>query len=302
MFRGLIDYAGLFPPAELSLPAAFAAYQEYRRGPDAWMLGKFICPEGKLPELLGLLARDEGTRFLVLEISALPAIDWNDADAVARSFAGLADVRERSHGRASVSAVEIKLPDALPIDVAVSRVADALPTLNGAAVFLEPASSIAGIDNLVQTLARGPMTPALGLKLRCGGVTPAAFPEPSVVAHALTRCRDHRIPFKATAGLHHPLRHHRAEPQLDVWMHGFVNVFGAAVLAHAENLDEATIGEIVEETDPPSFSWTHDAFGWRNLSVDARQLEKLRAALVVSFGSCSFDEPREDLRALGWLR
>ena len=39
-----IDYAGLFPPADLALEPALRNYAEYVRVADAWMLGAFILP------------------------------------------------------------------------------------------------------------------------------------------------------------------------------------------------------------------------------------------------------------------
>ena len=39
-----IDYAGLFPPASLTLEPALRNHAEYVRLPDAWMLGTFILP------------------------------------------------------------------------------------------------------------------------------------------------------------------------------------------------------------------------------------------------------------------
>src|SRR3974390_3223737 len=49
--EGIIDYAGLFPPADLPLDQALANYLRYRREPESWMLGRFICPAGRLKEL-----------------------------------------------------------------------------------------------------------------------------------------------------------------------------------------------------------------------------------------------------------
>src|SRR6266702_4477127 len=55
LLAGGIDYAGMFPPAKLSLEVAFRNYLEYRKSPDAWMLGRFICPAQKLGEVTNLL-------------------------------------------------------------------------------------------------------------------------------------------------------------------------------------------------------------------------------------------------------
>jgi hypothetical protein len=137
------------------------------------------------------------------------------------------------------------------------------------------------------------------LKLRTGGVTADAFPAVELVADALASCRAFGTSFKATAGLHHPVRSHRAEVQTK--MHGFVNVFGAALLAHAHALHAEQIRPILETEDASEFRFTNDRFAWRELDVSTERIRALRGALVTSFGSCSFDEPRADLRLLGWL-
>jgi hypothetical protein len=137
-----------------------------------------------------------------------------------------------------------------------------------------------------------------GYKLRTGGVTPDAFPTSAQIAQALVKPATHQLPIKFTAGLHHPIRQFRDEVKTK--MHGFINVLGAAVLAaeHQWDVDQATM--MLEEEDPASFSFAEDFFAWRDWKIDTERLQ-YRRKFVRSFGSCSFDEPREDLRALGLL-
>ncbi|HEX5631332.1 MAG TPA: hypothetical protein VFY15_06715, partial [Acidimicrobiia bacterium] len=52
---GLIDYAGLFPPASLDLAAAVEEYRAIRGSAESWLVGRFICPADRLVELAGLL-------------------------------------------------------------------------------------------------------------------------------------------------------------------------------------------------------------------------------------------------------
>jgi hypothetical protein len=107
------------------------------------------------------------------------------------------------------------------------------------------------------------------------------------------------MPLKFTAGLHHPIRHHDAS--LGAMMHGFLNVFVAGVLATARGLDAADVRDIIEEEDAGSFVFTDDGLRWRNHRASVEEIEFARRSAVMSFGSCSFDEPRDDLRALGLL-
>jgi hypothetical protein len=130
-------------------------------------------------------------------------------------------------------------------------------------------------------------------------VEASAFPSVEQVASAMTACRDAGVMLKATAGLHHPIR--RFDAGVQSMMHGFLNVFGAGILSHAHGLDEATVGMIVGDESAESFSFKGDAFCWKGLVANRDQIEGARAAAVISFGSCSFDEPREDLRSMGLL-
>ena len=105
--------------------------------------------------------------------------------------------------------------------------------------------------------------------------------------------------MKFTAGLHHPLR--RFDESVGTTMHGFVNVFGAGILAHAQRLSEDQIRAIVEDENPGSFDFTKDDFRWKDFRATTEEIADARRQAVISFGSCSFDEPREELRKLGWL-
>jgi hypothetical protein len=137
-----------------------------------------------------------------------------------------------------------------------------------------------------------------GYKLRTGGVTADAFPTSMQIAKALVTPATHQLPIKFTAGLHHPLRQYRAEVQTK--MHGFLNVLGAAVLAAEHRWDTNQTAMMLEDENVDSFSFADDFFAWREWRIDTKRLQ-YRRRFVVSFGSCSFDEPRDDLRALKLL-
>jgi hypothetical protein len=138
-----------------------------------------------------------------------------------------------------------------------------------------------------------------GFKLRTGGVDSAAFPSPEEVAGVICACRDARVPMKCTAGLHHPIRRHDAG--IDTKMHGFLNVFGAGVLAAARDLDPVITCDILKDENAANFHFDEDGFHWNKLSANTSEIETARQSNVISFGSCSFDEPRDDLRTLGLM-
>jgi hypothetical protein len=131
-----------------------------------------------------------------------------------------------------------------------------------------------------------------GAKVRCGGPTPDMFPSPAELAHFVCGCRDRGLPFKATAGLHHPIR--------DGIVHGFLNLLGAAVLAHA-GAEPRDLVEVLLDEHPGAFSVTGEAFTVRGTAFGADAVAATRERLFVGYGSCSFSEPVEDLKSLGIL-
>ena len=118
------------------------------------------------------------------------------------------------------------------------------------------------------------------------------------IAAALVTPATHQLPIKFTAGLHHPIRQFRDEVKTK--MHGFLNVLGAAVLAAEHHWEAHQTSMMLEDENASSFSFTDDFFAWREWKIAVERLQ-YRRNFVKSFGSCSFDEPREDLRALGLL-
>jgi hypothetical protein len=138
-------------------------------------------------------------------------------------------------------------------------------------------------------------------KIRTGGVKPEAIPSVADVANFIRTCADRRLAFKATAGLHHPVRAEYAltyEPDAPrAVMHGFLNVFLAAAFAWHGDRD---IDPVLAETDPAAFRFD-DAAHWRDRSLSEEQIRDARTNFAHAFGSCSFDEPVRDLQSLGLL-
>jgi len=279
-----IDYAGLFPPAALDMPAAVANYAAYRVGPDAWALGRFVLPAARLGEFEwaadALLTPGDRWRLSVLLGPEL------DADA-----ARVRDVNRRHGARATavVDAVELRAADA----PAIARAAAAVP--EGADAYVElPAAG--DVRALVRAVGRA----GLRAKVRTGGVTPDAFPRSDDLAAFLEACVSEGVPFKATAGLHHPLRgayRLTYEPASATGtMFGFLNVFLATALLGAGG-SRAEARALLEEGDPAALRLDDDAVAWRGHHFTAPQLAAARAR-VVSFGSCSFREPVDELQGV----
>ncbi len=298
----IIDYAGLFPPAKLPLEEAIHNYARYRTGSEGWMLGRFICPAARLAELEPFASLfQSGPPFAFSALGRGGATRPEFLDGLRADLAEVEAFRGRYGDRVVVDVFEVRLP------------ADVLPTGDRAALesfFATFRSSLDGLDVAPFYEAEpGPgwrgtlaaLIPTLpgGFKLRCGGLEAAAFPTPEQVAFTLVACARAGRPFKATAGLHHPLRHF--DRALGVPMHGFLNVFGAGVLAAVLDLTEEQLRPIVEDEDAAHFQFTDTAFHWKDHAAPLDAIARARAERVISFGSCSFDEPRADLRTLGLL-
>jgi hypothetical protein len=291
-----IDYAGMFPPCSLGLDPALRNQAEYVHSRDAWMLGAFVLSAGQFDATKQLLSQFDAQH--PLRVAALgPKTVSVDAFLEALEEA---DAAIRSLSRHNVDLISIShLEMFLPHDVDVASLKEARSILGDLSVFWE-----APPDRAEQTIAllaefnSDADSATFGYKLRTGGVTSDAFPTSMQIAKALVTPATHQLPIKFTAGLHHPLRQYRDEVQTK--MHGFLNVLGAAVLAAEHRWDTDQTAIMLEDEDARSFSFADDFFAWREWRIDTKRLQ-YRRRFVVSFGSCSFDEPREDLRALGFL-
>lgn len=299
----LIDYAGLFPPASLPLEMVIRNYAAYQSDRDSWMLGRLIIPAWRMNELAPhmTLFSDQ----LPLACAALGRKSDDAADCLELLRTDLAEMAafcDRHGDTVKTEVFELPLPPALPEGglleaIAVETAARGLQTFCEITVPLNAGwkrQVITTLDAIAMHNAVGGV--ALGVKLRTGGLTADAFPSPAQVAAVLLGCRDRSIAIKFTAGLHHPIRMYC--DQVNTLMHGFVNVFSAAMLAQVYNLDAFTTEQILADEAPASFSFTAEGLAWRDKMVSVPQITQLRATAVRSYGSCSFNEPRDDLRAL----
>jgi hypothetical protein len=291
-----IDYAGMFPPCSLGLKPALENQANYVRSQDAWMLGAFVLSSEQFDTTKQLLSQFDAHH--PLRVAAL-----GPKSASAEAFLDAldeADARIRSLTRHNVDLIALShLEMFLPHDVDVAFLEQARLIVGDLPVFWEaPADRAEQIIALLSESNSDADFPTFGFKLRTGGVTADAFPTSLQIAKALVTPATHQLPIKFTAGLHHPLRQYREEVQTK--MHGFLNVLGAAVLAAEHQWDANQTTIMLEDEDVDSFSFTDDCFGWREWRIDTERVE-YRRRFVVSFGSCSFDEPREDLRTLGFL-
>jgi hypothetical protein len=289
-----IDYAGMFPPCSVELEPALKNQAEYVRSPDSWMLSTFVLPVGQFSDATQFVSQFD--KHHQLRISALGAKTENAADFLAQLENATETIRSFQKEHLDLVSI-VQLEMFAPADVDLAKLNEAATLLAGLKLqtFWEtPAESA---EQTIALLARAKQ-PAFGYKLRTGGVTVDAFPNSVQIARALLASTKHHIPIKFTAGLHHPVRQFRDEVKTE--MHGFLNVLGAGVLSAEHHWDEAQTIEMLEDQRPTSFEFHDTVFAWRDWEVTIDRI-KARRKFATSFGSCSFDEPREDLRGLNFL-
>lgn len=293
-----IDYAGLFPPANLELAPALENYSGYVRLPDAWMLSTFVLPVAEFDAAARSLSRFDGQ--YPLRISALgPRTDTAEAflQSLCATVDSIAAFSTTCGAAASIDQLEMPLPAAIDAEL-LQRMRSLLAHSKLNAFWEAPPQKAArAMELIAQSNATSPAR-KFAFKLRTGGVTVEAFPSSAQIATALVAAAKNAVPIKFTAGLHHPVRLFHESVQTK--MHGFLNVLGAGVLAAEHGWSEEQTAQMLDDESPASFSFTDECFAWREWKIPTARISELRK-LVTSLGSCSFEEPREDLRALKLL-
>lgn len=254
----LLDDASQFPPGNLALEPAWEAHRQWRRSEHARLVGRFLVPAARAETLAKLIDRDgaDGIELGLVLSGNRPG-----------ELLALLD------GPAEVGSIELRgsVGD-------VARWRDRAPA---ASIFLE-GTSLESVLELREHDAN------VGAKLRCGGLEAAAFPSTEAVASFVEACVQLDVPFKATAGLHRPLRHW--DPGLGTFHHGFLNILAATALAAEGAATPALVNCLQIE----------DADSWWSLGLPTAALERARRWFT-AFGTCSIEEPLEGLVAIGWL-
>lgn len=282
----IVDYAGLFPPSALSMPEAVINYATYKNSNFNWMLGRFVVPVARLEEFTAS-AKDFFTRGQeTWKLSVLASDDIYETVLLVEEF----NAEHAPH--AQCDALEIKAGSVALIE----QIAGIVPP-HYTNYFEIPLIS-KDFGEMVVALA---MTKQRA-KIRTGGTTPEAFPRPDEITRFIRTCAAANIPFKATAGLHHPVRCQKSltyEKDAPVgMMYGFLNVFLAAAFAR-QGFKPALLNELLEDEWTESFIFDANGVWWRQEHfLNTAQLRLLRERAAVSFGSCSFEEPIADLQDL----
>ncbi len=280
-----IDYAGLYPPASLSMADAVREYQKQRFGPGAWALGRFVVGAAQLEAFVAAREQADAVHWPLSVLST-----GHVADDVR-----LISAADAHSGKLRVEAIEAKVESA-------TRVADLAPLTQLVPELYVEGPPIADSTALLELL-RAVRSLGAHAKIRTGGVTADAIPSARVTAEFLRACVAVGVPFKATAGLHHLVRGEYPltyEPvSMRATMFGFLNVFMAAALAQADAPLDVLV-EVLEEREPGAFETRDDRLCWRDRCLTSAALQRMRDGALHSLGSCSFQEPIAELTAAGF--
>lgn len=284
----IIDYAGLFPPSQASMPEAVINYATYRNSNYNWMLGRFVLPAARLDEFLesagDFVSRDaEPWRLSVLA-----------GEDIYQTIRQIEDFNARNAPQVVCDVLEVRATT----ESKIANTANALP--NFLTAYFEIPNDERLADLVTALAIHGQRA-----KIRAGGITADEFPPTRAIVRFIRTCLAANVAFKATAGLHHPIRcfkpltYEANAPQGT--MNGFLNLFLATGFARA-GYKPTLLEEILEDEFEESFEFTESGVAWHDdYFLSAWQLSFLREKSISSFGSCSFDEPIADLREIGLL-
>ena len=275
MLEGLFDYAGLYPPASVDMRTAVRSYLRSRHSTESKVLGRFVVDIARVEEMRA----EAGDAMADLPVSLIVGAG-GDTDRIGQL---------RSEG-VRIEALEWK--------AGAAGLHDSERAMTAVERYVElPAARLD--SNLVEALKRS----GLRVKLRSGGLEAGAFPSVEEMARALVLLAEHKIQFKVTAGLHHPLRgEYRltyASDSLVAPMHGFVNVVCAAALAYGGGGVEE-VASVLAERDAGAWRVGPNEIVCGSIAWSADEIREVRQEFLTSIGSCSFVEPLQGLEALGW--
>jgi hypothetical protein len=270
----LIDDAALFPPGNATVPDAVRLHLAGRSSEHADLVGLFLCPASRLPELITELIKVKPAKPVELSL------------VIDTGLGGVPKALSIVESRAELLALRmVEMPAPTDVDeVWLERVSEFVP--EDVIRVIEPRRGGAGwLDGIQRVIEHGSWP-----KLRCGGLSTENFPSVDEVAEFLGVINSGGASFKATAGLHNAVRHTAEDTGFT--HHGFLNLLIATgrLLAGAPDIE---VRAALESTDGKA------------LAEEAQNMTEHEALSVrgvfASYGSCSLTDPVADLEELGLL-
>jgi hypothetical protein len=296
LLTGIIDYAGIYPPAQLPFEESLRHYVDYADSPFHWLVGSLVCPVAKLAELKS--REQKYTQLAKLPLALIGSGGSSPEELVAQCHKDFELFDSLRSSNWVARSYEFRIPADLAaaesMNEALKSATADCPASN---VFCEIPIIELSREEIQSAITNVAKTNRCFVKFRLGGTSAEAFPTTETLAWAIEVAASTGIGVKFTAGLHHPFYH--LDKTLNVRMHGFLNVFCAAVLAKEHGLESQTIEAILMETDRAEFSFDDEGMKVGNIGATNSQIEAGRE-FAVGFGSCSVMEPVEDLQNLGY--
>ncbi|WP_186648017.1 hypothetical protein [Fluviispira vulneris] len=305
----LLDYAGMFPPAQLSLEESLKNYAEYLSHEYEDMLGKFVLPANKIVETISFLNTHNsfsqvGKRKANFSIILSTCKNFSDFPSILqKDFQNIKLLSKNFETSLDILSIEFLPAEDILIANSNKRIEEYLSilfkqfsTLNKK---IEYFCEIPLNDNFNKKINeifeynRSNSDNQVQIKLRTGGVKKDQIPSAKKIAQFISLCAQNKLGIKATAGLHVPIPNFNQE--VGTVLHGFLNVFSSMMLLYKGGITEEEIEEIISDYTYEDFKFSHDGLKIRNFLLTNKEIENLRKKYIKSFGTCSFLEPIEHL-------
>lgn len=290
LLENMIDFAGTYPPAQLTPEIAFAQYLEYIKNPDQqWLVGHLVWGADKLDVLAEFLLRNENKLESTIGVTVVGRSSTNMGtweESRVADAGSMNAFQDRVDQLAAIEGYEVRPPSFEEWE----EYLDGLQGFAEADVFVElPGND--GFEDALSILAEAewPL-----VKFRTGGTNAEAFPTSKQLANFLTQAIGLELPFKLTAGLHEPIAHNDA--QLGVQYHGFLNVAYAVGQILENDASPSEVARILDVADEARWSISPEVC-LDKVGLKAETIDEVRS-LFLSFGSCSILEPLAGLDRL----
>jgi hypothetical protein len=273
LLHGFVDDAAVFPPGSASLADAVVEHRGHRGAWYAEMVGPLLVPASSVRALDPFLGPEERLAIGIIGDTGV---------------GGLTASVQAADRRLDIRQVEVSVAkrseDPQPGLAHLLDFAAARPEITVYAEIPLTPGLVGALDTVTEARVQGV---DIAAKFRTGGLASELFPTPIELAAVICACRDRRLPFKLTAGLHHAIR--AADPETGFIHHGFLGVLAGALIAAFDEAEVADVATMLACTDPVPL-----------VETARRHIDSVRP-LWIGFGTCSVAEPLADLERLGLL-
>lgn len=280
LLQGVIDFAGMFPPKQLLARAAIQLYKQHHASPFRHVLGRLVIPGNRVDDVEQRALHD--FRFdRCMQISMTTTAQEFNAQILGKVRRFNEYCRRPDVGHAVIDSFEVRVDE-------VSDIAGVCGMVPPQSVFIETPMMLDPNVTIKSIKEAG-----VGMKLRLGSLPPAVD-----VARFIRLCAGSDVRFKATQGLHNPWTEQSAG---EVTHYGFLNLLIASAIAiTSDTIPVEDIATIL--CDPTVIEIGEDRIQLpEGRSLGIHDIKRAREGGMVSFGSCSFEEPTDALDKLGLL-